>query len=145
MDTSAIAKRYVVETGTNWVQAITDPQAGNSIIISELCLVELISLMARRVREGSITQSDLINIQNDFLIHAKQQYRVINLGRRIITDARKLVTQYPLRSLDAIQLASARSATKTLNLPPTFVSADNKLLLVATTANFLADNPNLHP
>ncbi len=35
LDTSALVKRYVRETGTGWVRALADPGAGNTIILAE--------------------------------------------------------------------------------------------------------------
>ena len=34
LDTSALVKRYIVETGTPWVQTITNPAAQNILLIS---------------------------------------------------------------------------------------------------------------
>ena len=63
----------------------------------------------------------------------------------MLTQARNLVTQYPLRTLDAIQLASAKQTLTMLNEQITFVSADSNLLVVAAAEGFKIDNPNLHP
>ena len=63
----------------------------------------------------------------------------------MLTQPRNLVTQYPLRTLDAIQLASAKQTLTMLNEQITFVSADSNLLVVAATEGFKIDNPNLHP
>jgi hypothetical protein len=32
LDSSALIKRYVIETGTNWVSSITDSRAGNGLL-----------------------------------------------------------------------------------------------------------------
>jgi uncharacterized protein len=60
-----------------------------------------------------------------------------------------VVTQYPLRAYDAIQLAAALSLKTTLNqsqLPaPIFLTADKKLLTIAQQAGLPCDNPNNHP
>jgi hypothetical protein len=50
-----------------------------------------------------------------------------------------------LRTLDAIQLASAIQAMIVLNEQINFISADPNLLVVAAAAGFAIDNPNLHP
>jgi len=39
-DTSAIVKRYVMETGTNWIMALTNPVHNNLSIIAEITLAE---------------------------------------------------------------------------------------------------------
>jgi hypothetical protein len=33
LDTSAVVKRYIQETGTNWVRSIADPAAANLIYV----------------------------------------------------------------------------------------------------------------
>lgn len=45
VDTSAIAKRYLTEIGTTWVQALTSPVAGNLIIVCELTPIEFSSIL----------------------------------------------------------------------------------------------------
>lgn len=54
VDTSALAKRYLVETGSNWVLSWVEPPANNVIIISELTFVEMRSLLARCVRDKNL-------------------------------------------------------------------------------------------
>jgi len=66
------------------------------------------------------------------------------LEKAILDQARLLITRYPLRSLDAIQLASAIEAANLLREAITFVSGDNNLLNAAASEGFLTDNPNLH-
>lgn len=39
-DSSAIVKRYLIETGTVWVNGITDLAAGNKIFLARITLVE---------------------------------------------------------------------------------------------------------
>ena len=55
MDTSALAKRYLNETGTKWVRGWTRPSATNEIIISDLALVEMFSVFARHERVGLLS------------------------------------------------------------------------------------------
>ena len=51
-DTSALAKRYVEEVGSAWVQALVAQQSGQTIYTSVLTQPELVSALQRRVREG---------------------------------------------------------------------------------------------
>lgn len=106
--------------------------------------VEFISLIARREREGSVSAIDFKKLREDFLIHAARQYRVIALSPSVINQARQLVAKHPLRALDAIQLACALAAAKSIRLPLIFVSADQKLLNAAAAEGFSTDNPNAH-
>ena len=41
LDSSALIKRYVRETGTIWVRALTDFRAGHLIYVARIAAVEL--------------------------------------------------------------------------------------------------------
>jgi uncharacterized protein len=144
-DTSAIAKRYIVEIGTAWVKSLTQPSSGNILIISELATVELFSLLARKQREGVLSGSGIARVQNTILAHVKAEYLVVLLDSTLLTQARDLVTRYPLRTLDAIQLACASQARQFLSEPITFISADQNLLAASAAEGFSVDDPNAHP
>jgi predicted nucleic acid-binding protein len=144
VDTSALVKRYINETGSAWVVNWIAVEAGNVIVISELTVVEVFSVVARRVREGSLTPKTAQILRDNFLLHVEKEYLVIALDSPLLIEARSLVTQYPLRTLDSIQLASVHRAAGMLNTNMVVVSADSNLLIVATAEGFQVDNPNLH-
>ncbi|MDZ4766916.1 MAG: hypothetical protein SGI73_20445 [Chloroflexota bacterium] len=56
-----------------------------------------------------------------------------------------MTERYPLRTLDALQLASALVATNFLPDAPIFISADLKLLAAASAEGLPTDDPNAHP
>lgn len=143
VDTSALAKRYVVEAGSEWMRQLTRSNK-NSVIISDLTVVELFSAFSRLVREGRLTTLRVSRIQSITLLHTAQHYTVISLDGALLTLARDLVTQYPLRTLDAIQLAAAKAALQVLNEPITFVTSDRNLKSIAATEGFATDDPNDH-
>jgi predicted nucleic acid-binding protein len=74
VDSSAIAKRYLIEIGSTWVISWIEPATRNVIIISELALTEVQSLLARRVREGTLSTTAANALRNDFLIHYRDDY-----------------------------------------------------------------------
>lgn len=145
VDTSALAKRYVPEAGSAWVRSWIDPSQGNVILISEVTIVELVSALARRQREGTVSSTDFLRLRNDFLLHADREYLVVNLHDRVVLQASRLVAAHPLRTLDALQLASALVAARDLGAIPTFVSADRNLLAVAAAHGLPTDDPHAHP
>lgn len=145
VDTSALAKRYLVETGSNWVLSWIEPPANNVIIISELTFVEMRSLLARRVRERILTLTDANLLRNDFLLHTQNEYLIVLVETNVLNQAARLVDQYTLRTLDAIQLASAIQAVNIVSHPMTFISGDKNLLAAAAAEGFITDNPNAHP
>lgn len=123
-DTSALAKRYVPEPGSTWVRTWIEPARGNIVLLSEITIVEFVSALARRQRERRLPISTFARLRDDFLLHAEREYLVISLRSHVIVDASHLVSHYPLRTLDALQLACAREAARMLDTTPLFVSAD---------------------
>jgi uncharacterized protein len=146
LDTSALVKQYVPETGSNWIQSITDGAANNDLTISQITWVELHSALSRRQREGSMSAGELDIILQKFRNEFDTQYRVIEVDPALIESAGQLVIQYPLRAYDAVQLASGLYVQSVLtSIPDTqviFVSADNRLLDIAQSAGLAIDNPN---
>lgn len=148
VDTSALAKRYVNEIGTRWVRGWVRREAGNSIIIAELAMVEMFSVIARRELQQDISLSSATRRRQAFLYHSLHDYEVIQINNKIFIQSRDLVTKYVhfgLRSLDAIQLACALTARNVIGQPIDFVSADAKLLQAAIAEGFAIDDPNLYP
>ncbi len=58
LDTSALIKRYLGETGSIWIKNLVDLAAGHVIVVSDLTAVEVFSTLARRRREGTIATPD---------------------------------------------------------------------------------------
>lgn len=144
-DTSAFVKRYVKETGSGWVRSWIASSAGHTILIAEFSRVELASVLARRLREGVLTAVNVQQITNDFLIHTSTEYRLIRASKTVFQLASNLCLRHPLRTLDAIQLASALYARQITKSLPVFVSADQRLLAAAIAEGLPVDDPNAHP
>lgn len=151
LDTSALVKRQLADTGHNWVRALCDPQVGHTIVIAEVALVEVAATYSRMVRETprriSPTRRD--RLIADFEAYVSRQYIVVDITRAVLTRAGALCRVYPLRAYDAVQLASAltrRDDDLAAGLaPPTFVCADVTLLGVAVSEGFAIENSNAHP
>jgi predicted nucleic acid-binding protein len=108
-------------------------------------MVEVSSLLARLVREGSLPAANAAALSARFVVHTDSEYLLLPLDPRTLTQARTLVGKYPLRTLDAIQLASAQTAGSILAEPITFVSSDQDLLAAAVAEGFPTDDPLKHP
>jgi predicted nucleic acid-binding protein len=149
LDSSALVKRYVNETGSIWVQAITAPQTGNKLIIARITWVEVLSALARLQREGNLPPTNVTKAVQAFQYHLDTQYQVVELDRPLAQAAGQLVQRHPLRAYDSVQLASALKLqpafARATSASLTFVSADNRLISVAQTEGLLTDNPNNYP
>jgi predicted nucleic acid-binding protein len=57
LDASALVKRYADEAGSVWIRQITDIEAGHTILLAEITLVEVAAALAAKHRApGGITQ-----------------------------------------------------------------------------------------
>ena len=119
--------------------------AGNVILISELTTVEMYSVFARLQRENKLTSTQTLALTSKFAFDTRYEYLIVPMDSSVFAMGQSLVAKYPLRTLDALQLASARQACSLLNESIVFVSADNRLLSVALTEGFTTDNPISHP
>jgi hypothetical protein len=54
MDSSALVKRYVIETGSAWVQALCDPSAGHVLALAHIGLVEAAAALGIKHRQGAL-------------------------------------------------------------------------------------------
>ncbi len=143
VDTSALAKRYLVEAGSAWVESWIVLGEGNTIVVSEIVIAEMRSLLARRVREGlAVEQADAIKLA--FSLHVRREYQISSVHRGILLSAGDLTEKYPLRTLDAIHLASALQVRSALEFPLIFVTADQQQLHAAAAEGFETDDPTAH-
>ncbi|KYC42008.1 nucleic acid-binding protein [Scytonema hofmannii PCC 7110] len=149
LDSSALLKRYVSETRTAWIQFLTAHSSSNLLVIARITWVEILSALARRQREGSLSSNQVSQILQAFRYHFDTQYQKVELLPTVTQIAGELVSRHPLRAYDAVQLASALcilpqfSQANTMTF--TFFTADERLLAVAQIENLITDNPNYHP
>lgn len=124
LDTSALIKLYVAEPFSDDVEqflAGMDPPA-----VSSLTVLEWHCAMMRRQRAGHFPKRYLNTARQEFAKHRAEGYfRLCALNDTLFTQATSLldeVNPIPLRSLDAMHLATARSLGK-----PVFATADKAL------------------
>lgn len=122
-DTSALLKRYLDEAGTDLVADVL--RDANSLAVSVLTLVEATSALTRRTRQGDISEVDYKMIHGA-LFDDLADAEMIPIGGELIHVAMQLVERRHLRTLDAIQLASALGAS-----PRTFLCSDRSLAAAA--------------
>jgi predicted nucleic acid-binding protein len=149
LDSSALIKRYIVEPGTTWVRSIIQRSSGNTVIIAQITQIEIVSGASRRVREGTLTTRTARAVRLLIDRHARHEYVVIGLTPQVVRRAEDLLTVHPLRTYDAVQLASALESNTRLVAsglsPLIFVSADIRLLVAAATEGLMTEDPNTHP
>ncbi|MGH3087485.1 MAG: type II toxin-antitoxin system VapC family toxin [Gammaproteobacteria bacterium] len=149
LDSSALVKRYLTETGTLWVDTLTDPSAGNTIVVAEITLVEVAAALAARHRAGAITLEERDEAVDLLHEHYDAEYRITPVSREILDRAVSLTQNHRLRGYDAVQLATALTTNNSLaeaDLPElTLVAADEDLVSAARAEGLTSDDPNRHP
>ena len=106
-DSSALAKRYVTETGTAWVQSLTNQGSGNGVYVVRITLVELVSAISRRKRNGDLTPAAAAAALSDVRADFASDYQVIEVTAALVAQAETLAEKHTLRGYDAVQLAAA--------------------------------------
>lgn len=157
-DSSVIVKRYHREPGTSWVKALSEPRTHPPIYISQLAEVEVVAALRRVGRHAGLHHSLVDTMQNMFERHlalsdpsrALPIYVLVSVSPTVFSLASSLCAKYwemqpyPLRSLDAIQLACAIAVAKGLGDELIFVTADARLGTIAPLEGFRVVNP-LYP
>lgn len=131
LDTSAVAKLYHQESGSDVVERLASSTTTH-LWITELTHVEFHSVCLRKVREGQLTEEKLRTVLDCFADDTRNRFHVVPLDRRIVEQAVMLLLQHgkhqSLRTLDALQLAAGQVV---MGGAITFVTADRKLVAVA--------------
>ncbi len=122
-DSSAYAKRFIEETGSDMVEKICIES--EAIALSAICFPEIISGLNRRLREKGISKKNYFEVK-DRLIEEIESIQIINVVPEVISKAVTLLEKNNLRTLDAIHIASA-----ILWKSDVFVSADKRQTLAA--------------
>lgn len=148
IDSSALVKRYVIETGTAFVTDITDPAARHHTYVARITGVEVIAALARRGRGGDVSADALAAALDQFRREFATQHRIVEMTAALLSDAMRLAETRALRGYDAVQFAAAlrvNTECMALGLSPTLVSADGNLNTAAMTEGLTVEDPNAHP
>ncbi len=127
-DTSALVKHYHIERGTHEVDELMNKHI---VAISELAIVEMTSALNRKYLNGELIRSKLEWVLERFYADL-ENYVVVRVNSSTISLASSLVLKHGIKTLDALQLASALSIKENLGI---FVTSDSKLKEAAEREN----------
>lgn len=125
LDSSALAKRYIEEKGSDQVQTILS--SASALAVSVICVPEIVSALCRRRRERKISTAEYRSAKASVLSDIDDA-TVIGMTEEVIAQAVALLEQFPLRSADALHIACASEWSTDL-----FVSADDRQCKAART------------
>lgn len=126
LDTSAFAKRYVAEQGSDKVVELC--QQADSLVVSVICLPELISTLSRLLREKKLTKADFRKMKNDAMADLAD-VDICQITPNVMVSVISLLESHPLRAMDALHVGCALAVA-----PDIFVSADHRQLSAARKA-----------
>ena len=149
LDSSAIVKRYVQETGTAWVRRLVRSGKPDLIFLAHITAVEVTSAVARRRQGGSLPAARVRSILTRFRSHLAGRYIPVEITSTLLADAMRLANAHALRAYDAVQLAAALEVNgRFLSAGATgvtLISADQELNAAASAEGIAVDDPNMHP
>lgn len=133
-DTSALAKRFWRESGTELVlRVMKDAEAVASVTLG---YVELVSATFRAARRGDVSSEDvpkvLAAMQRDW-----EDLVRIPADDSLIRDAAELVQKHPIRAYDAMHLAAALRWQSNIGEGALFLAFDRELLVAARSEGLL--------
>jgi uncharacterized protein len=128
LDTSWLVKLYVDEPDSRSIRSITDSDP--DLVVSDLAYVEFHSAVGRRRRERRITARAASGLLSRFDRDWAHRVRV-PVSREVLRGAAVVLAAHPLRTLDAVQLASALLLAEGAPDAPRFGAADERLLAAA--------------
>jgi predicted nucleic acid-binding protein len=123
LDSSALAKRYVQEPGSDIVDRVL--ALASSLGVSVLSVPEVGSALCRLRRERKLSPKQYSKAKQA-LCEDIEDASIVHITDQVVARAVELLERWPLRSSDAVQVASAAEWSADL-----FVSADERLCLAA--------------
>lgn len=126
LDSSAFAKRFIDERGSDQVEQLCDE--ATELGLSVLCLPEIVSALNRRRRERTLSPAQYATVKAHLLEDARDA-DMINLTSNVVVSSVAILETHPVRSSDALHIACALAWGADV-----FVSSDTRQVSAAKRA-----------
>ncbi len=123
VDSSSLAKRYVLEEGSEILNRIL--QSASQLALCIILVPEIISGLNRRLREQILLASDYRKVKKQLLEDVRDA-TVLQVTPAVISSSVKLLEKNVLRAMDALHVACALEWQAEL-----FVTSDRRQLMAA--------------
>lgn len=142
LDSSSLIKLFVDEIASSSLSSYIEAFENTLDAFSVLAEVEVRSALHRRSRNRELTRGEL-RIALEDLEGLSPAWLSVGLDDRVIQLAAEVIARHALRSLDALQLASALSLRESLlsGEDLLFIAADKRLLAAASAEGLAIWNP----
>lgn len=119
IDTSSLFKKYVDEKGADTFDILLQPVS--EIIIAPITLLEINSIIERRLRDKTLDITDADWIEKEFMFDLNF-YGIVEFNENLNSECIRVIRLFQMTVLDAIQLSSAIVAK-----PDVFIVSDKQL------------------
>ena len=123
LDSSAFAKRFVEESGSQHVDDLC--AQATELCLSVICVPEIISALSRQLREKKLTRHDYTRAKQSLSQDVRDAV-IINLTPDVIHSSIEVLETAPVRTMDALHIACALVWGADL-----FVSSDHRQITAA--------------
>jgi predicted nucleic acid-binding protein len=146
MDSSALVKIYIEETGSGWLHTVRDHSEMGDILTCEISGAEVFAAFHRRFRAGNLSKNELQNACDLFKHDFEEFFARLPVTKSVVDTGMHLIQKHPLRGYDSIQLATAilfLNELQQLNGEFLyFVGADRIINQAAQSEGLTVINPN---
>lgn len=129
-DTSVIAKHYVVERGMQLARTLL---VRHRVVSSRVAVIELRALLRRRAAGNEVSESECARALAR-LVEDRALWELVDTDDPVLSRAEDLVVRHPIRTLDAIHVASALHVRDASGISLSFITADTRQRDAATAA-----------
>ena len=140
LDSSALAKRYLLEPGSGDVRALVGQ--ADHVAASVVTLPEVMSAIRRNWGTGGLDERGA-GVARAELLRDWAAVMVLPADVATIGHAASIVWEHRLRGMDAVHLASAHQLAHDLGEPVTFATFDRHLWRAARATGLVAWPPGL--
>jgi len=120
-DTSALVKRYIRELGSAQVDSLL---RRHDFLSSAITPVEVLSALWRRKRSGDLSEPELAALL-ERIQSERIRWELVEVGGTVLKQAEEIIQERaPMRSLDAIHVASLMAFQTAVSVQIPFVTGD---------------------
>lgn len=133
LDTSALVKLYLEESGSGKVRAAVDE--AEAVSTSIVAYAEMHAALAAAARVGRITGEERSRAVAEFRAEWPR-YAVVNVTQKLVDLAAELALEHGLQGFDAVHLSSAVLLREEAGAEVRFLAWDERLVRAAVALGF---------
>lgn len=133
VDSSVLVKHYVEsEEGSSQASELI---TSYKVYVSSIARVEVLSALARKHQMQEASVEDIQRVKDAFLSNGERM-GIVEVSDDVIREAQDLVFRIPIKTLDAVHLASSILLRRITELSFPLITADKKLATAAESEGF---------